>query len=276
MSLRFFLRTTKASARVSTLIYWRFFSWTGFALRFLSPMLNLGVAWILYNVIFSQSTSSAFVDATNSTDYFSFVVVGSAFYVYVVTTMFSLGRVMFWDRAQGILEVVFLTPISSLSYMAGRMVSAFSMATLDLLVLFTVGYFLGFRTSSFNLIVFSVAIILMLVSLFGLGLIVNAITLIFRDRVNTANTLTTLILVFSGIVAPLKLMPFWAQAVGTTIPFTHALNLMRSSLLSRTDVAILGDLGYLLLLAPIYSTIGYVLLFATVRAVRSHALYSSI
>ncbi len=274
--MRFFLRVTMASARISTLTYWRFFSWVGFALRFLPPLLNLGAAWILYNVMFDQSTSSSFMSAANSSDYFSFVVVGSAFFVYVVATMFTLGRVMFWDRAQGILEAVFLTPISSMAYMTGRMLSAFSMASTDLAFLFLTGYVLGFRLSSFNAPIFLISVILMVASLFGLGLMVNSITLIFRDRVNTANTLTTLILVFSGIVAPLQLMPFWAHPIGAAIPFTYALNLMRSSLLSKTPGNInYADLTSLALLTTTYLLAGYILLYATVRAVRNRALYAA-
>jgi ABC-2 type transport system permease protein len=273
--VRSFLRATLGSARISTTIYLRFFNWTGFALRFLPPLLSLSVAWILYNVVYHQSTSASFKNATNSSDYFSFVVVGSAFFVYVVSTMFTLGRTMYWDRAQGVLETVFLTPSSVLGYITGRMLSAFSMSTLDLLVLFGIGYALGFQVTSFNPIVFFASLALMIASLFGLGLIVNTITLIFRDRVNTANTLTTLILVFSGVVAPLGLMPEWAQRIGAVIPFTYAISLMRASLLSN-EVVNYGDLWYLAGLTLVFLLTGYVLLLATVKAIRKQALYSHI
>ncbi len=182
---------------------------------------------------------------------------------------------MFWDRNQGILEAVFLTPMSSLAYMTGRMLSAFSLATMDLLFLFGLGYFLGFRVASFNVPLFLVTVLLMVVSLFGLGLIVNSVTLIFRDRVNTANTLTSLVLVFTGIVAPLRLMPSWAQVIGSGIPFTYALNLMRSSLLSSAPSINYGDLSLLVLLSLVYLLLGYSLLRATVGAVRDKALYSA-
>ena len=275
--MRTFLRATIGSARVSTIIYWRFFNWTGFALRFLSPLLSLSVAWILYNVVYHQSTSTSFKGAANSSDYFSFVVVGSAFFVYVVSTLFTLGRVMYWDRAQGVLETIFLTPSSVLGYITGRMLSAFSMATVDLLVLFGIGYALGFHVTSFNAPIFLASIGLMVASLFGLGLIVNTITLIFRDRVNTANTLTTLILVFSGVVAPIRLMPDWAQRVGAVIPFTYAINLLRASLLSTETGAVnYGDLWYLVGLTSVFLLAGHALLIATVKTVRKQALYSHI
>jgi len=272
----FFLRATIASAKTSSTIYWRFLNLTGLGLSFLPPLLNLGAAWVLYNIVYRQSTSASFVSATNSSDYFSFVVVGSAFFVYVVATMFNLGRTLFWDRAAGTLEAVMLTPASAFAYMAGRMLAAFSTATMNLLILFGLGFALGFRVETFNAPVLLAALCFMVASLFGLGLIVNAITLIFRDRVNTANTLTTLILVFSGIVAPLQLMPSWAQAVGFTIPFTYALNLMRSSLLATGSIINYGDLSLLVLTSVLYLAVGYLLLRATVQAIRKRALYAVI
>src|SRR3989454_4500219 len=273
--MSFFLRATIASAKTSSIIYWRFLNLTGLGLSFLPPLLNLGAAWILYNVVYHQSTSQSFVSASNSPDYFSFVVVGSAFFVYVMATMFNLGRTMFWDRASGTLEAVMMTPTSALAYMTGRMLAAFGTASLNLLIMFGLGFALGFRIGNINTPVFTLAIVLMVISLFGLGLVVNAVTLIFRDRVNTANTLTTLILVFSGIVAPLQLMPSWAQIAGSTIPFTYALNLMRSSLLAAGSAINYGDLFLLTITSIAYLAAGYFLLHRTVNAIRKRALYAA-
>jgi ABC-2 type transport system permease protein len=273
--MSFFWKSTIASAKVSGIIYWRFLNLGGLGLSFLPALLNLGVAWVLYNVVYNHSTSSSFVSAANSSDYFSFVVVGSAFYVYVVATMFNLGRTMYWDRAAGTLEAVMLTPTSLFGYMTGRMIAAFGTTTLNLLIVFGIGALLGFHLGNLNPVIFGAALLLMIISLFGLGLIVNAVTLYFRDRVNTANTLTTLILVFSGIVAPLQLLPVWAQIVGSTVPFTYALNLLRSSLLSTSSGASYTDLVLLGTTSLVYLAIGYLLLYATAKAIRSKALYAA-
>ncbi len=182
---------------------------------------------------------------------------------------------MFWDRASGTLEAVMMTPTSAFAYMTGRMLAAFGTATLNLLIMFGLGFALGFHVGNLNTPIFAIAIILMVISLFGLGLVVNAVTLIFRDRVNTANTLTTLILVFSGIVAPLQLMPSWVQIAGSTIPFTYALNLMRSSLLATGSIVNYGDLLLLTITSVAYLAAGYFLLHSTVKAIRRRALYAA-
>ncbi|HZY94652.1 MAG TPA: ABC transporter permease [Candidatus Bathyarchaeia archaeon] len=273
--MSFFWKSTMASARVSGTLYWRFLNLGGLGLSFLPALLNLGVSWVLYNVLYHHATSSSFVSAANSSDYFSFVVVGSAFYVYVVATMFNLGRTMYWDRATGTLEAVMMTPASLFGYMTGRMIAAFGTTTLNLLIVFAIGALLGFHLGSLNPIVLAIALLFMVISLFGLGLIVNAVTLYFRDRVNTANTLSTLILVFSGIVAPLQLLPLWAQAIGSTVPFTYALNLLRSSLLSTGSTSNYTDLVSLGITSLAYLAIGYLLLHATAKAIRSKALYAA-
>src|SRR5437867_13286662 len=145
-------------------------------------------------------------------------------------------------------------------------------ASLNLVIMVVLGTLLGFHLGSLNLSLFAVGLVFMIISLFGLGMIVNAVTLYFRDRTNTANTLTTLILVFSGIVAPLPLLPSWAQAIGSTIPFTYALNLVRQSLIATTSTANYADAVLLIITSLTYLATGYLLLYATVRALRRRAL----
>ena len=273
--MRFFWKSTVASARVSSIIYWRFLNLGGLGLSFLPALLNLGVAWVLYNVVYHHATTSSFVSTANLSDYFSFVVVGSAFYVYVVATMFNLGRAMYWDRAAGTLEAVMMTPASMFGYMTGRMIAAFGTTTLNLVIVFALGALLGFHLGNLNPIAFTVALLFMIVSLFGLGLIVNSITLYFRDRVNTANTLSSLILVFSGIVAPLQLLPVWAQVIGSTVPFTYALNLLRLSLIATISTVNFTDVILLVATSLVYLIVGYLLLHATVRTIRRRALYAA-
>src|SRR5262249_11817645 len=136
---------------------------------------------------------------------------------------------------------------------------------------------LGFHVTSFNAPIFLASMALMIASLFGLGLVVNTVTLIFRDRVNTANTLTTLILVFSGVVAPIRLMPDWAQQIAAVIPFTYAINVLRESMLSAGNGSVnYGDLWSLAGLTMAFLLVGFVLLMATVRTIRRQALYSHI
>ena len=256
-----FLRVMKSTAKASLISQWRFFRWSGMGLRMFPPLLNLGVAWALYNTMFKGKTSTDFVMATNSSDYFSFVLVGSIFYVYIVSSLFGLGRAMFWERAQGTIEALFLSPMNYVAYMLGIAAAAFITSTVDVLLLFFLGNILGFRVQHIDVPLLISGVLLMILALFGLGLIVNAITLTFRDRVNTANTLMTVLLVFSGIVCPIAIMPEWAQIIGKAVPFTYGLDILRASLIYESDLAnVLGNIAGIIVLAAFYVIIGVILL----------------
>lgn len=268
-----FLRVVKSTAKASLISQWRFFRWGGMGLRLFPPLLNLGVAWALYNTMFQGATSTEFVMATNSSDYFSFVLIGSIFYVYIVSSLFGLGRAMFWERAQGTIEALFLSPINHVAYMTGIAIASFVTSTVDVLLLFSLGTVLGFRVQHIDALLLTGGVCLMILALFGLGLIVNAITLTFRDRVNTANTLMTVLLVFSGIVCPIALMPEWAQILSKIVPFTYDLDILRSALIYRSDIAnILTNTMNITLLASLYIIIGIILLKRIERNSRKKAL----
>lgn len=235
------------------------------------PLLNLGVAWALVNNMFKGAPE--FFRVTNSTDYFSFVFVGSIFYIYIVSSLFGLGRAMFWERAQGTIEALFLSPMNYVAYMTGIAAASFATSTFDVILFFLLGNVLGFRVQHIDMLLLVIGVLLMLLALFGLGLIVNAITLTFRDRVNTANTLMTVLLVFSGIVCPIALMPEWAQIISKTVPFTYGLDVLRTALLYESDVAnILGNIMSIALLASLYIMIGIILLKRIEKNSRKKAL----
>jgi len=256
-----FLRVVISTAKASLVAQWRFFRWGGMGLRLFPPLLNLGVAWALYNIMFEGKTLDAFGRATSNSDYFSFVLIGSIFYIYIVASLFGLGRAMFWERAQGTIEVLFLSPMNYVAYMIGVAAASFITSTVDVLLLFFLGNVLGFRVQHVDAPLLIVGVLLMILALFGLGLIVNAITLTFRDRVNTANTLMTVLLVFCGIVCPVAMMPEWAQIIGKAVPFTYGLDILRASLLYESDFAnVLSNIVGIMALASLYIIIGIILL----------------
>ncbi len=266
------LRVVTATAKVNFKLNWRIFSWTGFALRFFSPIMILGAAWVLFNTTF-QGYSSQLQQTSGISNYLGFVVVGNALYAFVFASTFVVGRVMFWERASGTIESTFMTPMNRLAYMSGTMVAASLNSLLDVLMVFLVGFLFGFRITVLNPIMIVASLGLFVFAMFGVGLIINGITLTFRDRTTAANTLTILFLAFSGVVAPISLMPWWAQAISWVSPLTYAAGLIRGSLGVASPPGSL-DLVLLAAVGVIYITIGAIMLKAIERNLRRKALFS--
>jgi len=183
------LRVVVATAKVNLIMSWRFFSWTGFALRFWAPILTLGASWVLYNQVYHGVTSPEFGMAAGASGYLSFIVIGNAFYVFVFSAAFVVGRVMFWERASGTIEATFMAPMNRLAYMAGVMSAASVNSSVDLISVFLIGLLFGFQATSLNVALFLAGLLLTAFALFGIGLMANALTLTFRDRTTTSNSL---------------------------------------------------------------------------------------
>jgi ABC-2 type transport system permease protein len=252
---------------------WRFFNVTGFALRFFTPIMTLGAAWVLYNVVYRTGILEPGI-GTGSSGYLSFITVGNAFYVFVFAGAFVVGRVMFWERATGTIEATFLSPMSRLAYMSGVMVAAATNSIVDFTAVLLIGLAFGFRIVTFNAPLFFCSLLLTAFGLFGIGLITNAITLTFRDRTTTANSLMILFMVFCGLVCPIGLMPAWAQMISKALPLTYGVELMRASMLGLGAINLTYDIVALLILDAIYFVIGAITLQQIETNLRKKALFS--
>jgi ABC-2 type transport system permease protein len=267
------LRVVVSTAKVNVTMQWRFFNWTGFALRFFTPIMTLGAAWVLYNVVYRTGILEPGVGA-GSSGYLSFITVGNAFYVFVFAAAFVVGRVMFWERATGTIEATFLSPMSRLAYMSGIMVAAGTNSLVDFTAVLLIGLAFGFQVAVFNAPLFFCSLLLTAFGLFGIGLITNAITLTFRDRTTTANSLMILFMVFCGLVCPVGLMPSWAQMISKALPLTYGVELMRASMLGLGTIDATYDIVALLILGVIYFVIGAVTLRKIETNLRKKALFS--
>jgi len=268
------LRVIASTAKVNLVMTWRFFSWTGFALRFFTPIMTLGAAWILYNRVYAGNLAPEFGIAIGSSGYLSFITIGNAFYVFVFAAAFVVGRVMFWERTTGTIEATFMTPMSRLAYMSGIMVAAATNSLVDFTAVFLLGLAFGFRIALFNAPLFLCSLLLTAFGLFGIGLITNAVTLTFRDRTTTANSLMILFMVFCGLVCPVEFMPSWAQLISKALPLTYGIRLMRASLLGIGTVDPTYDILALLILGVIYVALGAVTLAQIEKNLRKKALFS--
>jgi ABC-2 type transport system permease protein len=272
--VRHSLRVIASTAKVNLIMTWRFISWTGFALRFFTPLMTLGAAWVLYNIVYVGKVGAEFGTAVGGSGYLSFITVGNAFYVFVFAAAFVVGRVMFWERATGTIEATFMTPMSRLAYMSGTMVAAAANSLIDFTAVFALGLAFGFRIASFNAPLFFCSLLLTAFGLFGIGLITNAVTLTFRDRTTTANSLMILFMVFCGLVCPVEMMPSWAQLISKALPLTYGIRLMRASLLGTGAVDPAYDTLVLFVLGIIYVVIGIITLAQIEKNLRKRALFS--
>jgi ABC-2 type transport system permease protein len=230
----YFMRVIISTAKYNLIAFYRVFRAISLAMRFFMPLLSISTAWILYNRVFHGEISSEF-ESLSYVDYLTFIMIGNAVFVYIYGGVFETGRILYFRRLEGVLDPLFLTPMSRFAFMIGTVSISMLNATLDFLVLLFIGVIFGMDISSINIPIFLCGLVMIIVSFFSMGLIINGVTLTLRDQVNTVNFLQTILYTFSGVVVPVEMMPSWAQIVSKVSPLTYGLKIIRGSICNETN-----------------------------------------
>ncbi len=224
------LRVILSTAKYNLIAFYRIFSPTSFALRFFLPIMTMATAWILYHVIFGSENLKETFSAYSSVDYLTFIIISQAVFVYMYACIFQLGRTFYWERMGGTIEPLFLSPVSRKIFMLGHLSYAIFNASIDFVIILIAGIIVfGGKIGYLNFYTAIIGFLLLIISLFGVGLVINGITLSLRDRTNTANILTSIFFIFSGTIAPVEMLPPWGQVIGSILPLTYALHIIRGS-----------------------------------------------
>ncbi len=224
--------------------------------------MTMASAWILYCTVFGSENLKTTFSSYSSVDYLTFVIIGQAVFVYIYATVFLVGRVFYWERMGGTIEPLFLSPVSRRAYMLGQVCFAMFNATIDFLVILIVGTLVfGAQINHLNFTLLTLGITMTVISLFGVGLVVNGITLSLRDRTNTANILTSVFFIFSGAIAPVEMLPEWGKIIGQVIPLTYSLKIIRGSIVAGMSITdFLGELVSLVVISTFLLVVGFVFL----------------
>jgi ABC-2 type transport system permease protein len=178
--------------------------------------------------------------------YFAFVVVGLALMKFMQTGLTAFALQFRSDQSTGTLEALLVTPASQSLVVLGS-------ATYDLLLAAASGILMlaiavAFFGMSLTVSVSSVFILLLAIpASFGLfaavGIVIAALTVVFKQVATIVNMTTTGIAILAGVYFPLSVLPGLLEDIAKAFPFSWALDLLRACLLG-------GDpsIGKLLLL----------------------------
>jgi ABC-2 type transport system permease protein len=203
------------------------------------------VVWLLlFGGLLSQMAEGAGVPGGS---YLRFMTAGA-----VVMTVFNAamggGVELLFDRETGLLVRMFAAPVHRLSIVTSRFIYVVGLSCLQSLFILLVAMAVGVRYET-GLV--GLAAILLFGALFGAGVASLSVALAFalRDHGDffAITGFVSLPLMFvSSALVPLDLMPDWLQPVAQLNPMTHAIEAVRSLVLSGWQVAdLVGQVGYL-------------------------------
>jgi ABC-2 type transport system permease protein len=190
-----------------------------------------------------------------------FFVVGNAIQYASIPCIFSTTHAIAGERFQQTLAYLLVSPAGRIPLFLGRalpvIVNAMFVAAFSLLVAALI-LRIDVPASSWPGILLTIAVASFACT--GLGLITAAVGLRVRETAVLNNIIFGLLLIFTGANVPLEEMPGWMEAIGRSVPLTHAIEAARE----LADGAAIADVSGLLatefLIGVVYTVVGYLAL----------------
>jgi len=177
-----------------------------------------------------------FAGYSGTTDYMSFILLGTALSSFINAVFWGMGYSMKNDMDAGVLESNWLAPVPRPLLMVGRTITSLIVTTItSLAMLLLAGLIFGFRPGG-NALAGFLTVIPMLVGLYGFGFAFAALVLIIRESNTLVDLSSFLVQIFSGSEFPVNVLPRWLLPVSLALPLTYGFDVVRGWLLNTNTI----------------------------------------
>jgi ABC-2 type transport system permease protein len=193
------------------------------------------------------------------TNYFSFALVGIAFFDYLSMALTTFDASLQEARQNGTLENLLVTQTSLPVILAGSCLYPFVLMSLRTAVYIGWGAILfGFPLQGANWLGATLVLGASVLAFSGLGILSASYLLIFK-RGNPVNwAILGLSSVVGGMMYPISVLPLWLRYVARFTPVTYSLEGMRAAILGHASIGeLLPSIGGLLLFAALLLPISF-------------------
>ncbi len=200
--------------------------------------------------------------------YIGFVVIGIAFQRYMSVMIEGPPAEIRDEQEKGTLETLLLSPTSLPTILLGETVWDLIMTTGTISIILLIGIPLGLTFENANIQCAAVILVLLMIPLFGIGMISAGITMIVKAGEPVTVAVSLLSSFFAGVYFPVELIPRSLRSVSYVLPTTYGLDGLRRSILLGADLsspAIVSDISGLVILSVILVPLGVLIFRAGCR-----------
>lgn len=209
-----------------------FVFWAVFPIFWFIPFILQGQAFV------GGLESSSFGLVAGTEEYIPFIVIGAILNSYVNTLLYGVGESIRREALQGTLDYVFAAPTNKVFVLIGKAISESVSSTMFAVSQLTLSVILFGLNLTFGMVlpVFFI-VILLIMGLYGLSLVLAAVSLMYKQSHDVSETIGYVFYVFSPVRYPIESLPSWAQVVGKLVPLTYALIIVRGIVLIGTPLS---------------------------------------
>ncbi len=204
---------------------------------FIEPVVYI-LPYVFYGIaIVGGRFSQTLHDLTGSGDIITYTVIGWVVMGFLNTACWAMGFALRKEQWFGTLETVFAAPVPRWVYIGGMAFhSTLHQGAMILIQIMAVHliFRLFFKTSGLLPALFFIG--LMVIALYGLGIFVASLALIFKQGWMIAEILHSLVSIATPIAYPLAVLPTFLQKVAKIFPTTYGITLARHFLLGERTI----------------------------------------
>lgn len=181
---------------------------------------------VLFLVIFGAGFNQTIGALTPGVDFIKFMYPGLLAMTVVMSSLFS-GLSIVWDREFGFLREVLVAPLSRSGVVLGKAVGGAFVAVVQAIIMLILAPFLGVALTPAIVLGLVPLILLISLSLSGLGMLIAS-----RMRSQAGFQITMQVLIFplifvSGVFFPVNNVPVWLEIIAKINPLTYGVDAVR-------------------------------------------------
>jgi ABC-2 type transport system permease protein len=205
-----------------------------FVRSLIDPVVYL-LPYLLYGVALVGGRQSANLQKlVGTSDIITFITLGYVFIGFMNMALWAMGFSLRKEQMYGTLESVFAAPVPrwifTMGMSAHSILHQFLMITVQLIFILAV---FSLKVSPAGLLPSLLMVGLMLIALYGVGMIMASTTLIFKQGWLISEALGSILMVITPIAYPLAVLPVFMQKAALTVPTTYGILAVRHFLMGE-------------------------------------------
>jgi ABC-2 type transport system permease protein len=218
----------------------------GLAQMMLIPIVQIAIFAIVYG---------------NSPDLLSYLVVATAAGSFIMAAIFYNGEILDREREKGTLVSLFLAPCSRAAWLTGFTLVGVIQTMVMLVPSLIFGWLAFGVTYDPNVAALSIASLLFIVALWGMGLIFSGIGLLLKRANAFSNLVWPLVAVFGGLYFPVSELPDGLRHIARALPFGYGLQAIADASLRDASISDLSGELYPLAAFAIFLPVAGIITF---------------
>jgi ABC-2 type transport system permease protein len=193
-------------------------------------------SWLFFDVFLPLLQVAAYVYIYRAIEappeFIGFVVLGGAMTAYWMNVMWGMASQFYWEKEVGNLELYIIAPTSRMAILLGMALGGIVATTVRALGVIVVGIVV-FRVpmTVTSVPVFVAVFVATLVALYGLGMLLSSLFLLFgREAWHMSELMREPVFLVSGFYFPVRALGYVVAAAASIVPITLGLDAMRQLL----------------------------------------------